>query len=56
MENTGLMGGYAAYTTPNEAVRELAATGIQKEDAQSTLLCLSLSFVSGVTISILTTA
>jgi hypothetical protein len=54
MEKTGLMGGYAAYTTPNDAVRELAATGVEKDDAQSSLLCLSLSFISGVTISILT--
>ncbi|MEV8322041.1 hypothetical protein [Kitasatospora sp. NPDC056731] len=28
MSTTDLMGGYAAYTTPNAAIAELASTGV----------------------------
>ncbi|MER8099210.1 MULTISPECIES: hypothetical protein [unclassified Kitasatospora] len=31
MSSADLMGGYAAYTTPNAAIEELASTGITAE-------------------------
>ncbi|MEU9336328.1 hypothetical protein AB0D49_24615 [Streptomyces sp. NPDC048290] len=41
MHGTDLMGGYAAYTTPNAAVEEMATTGAAAE---------AQSFTSGVSL------
>ncbi|MEU9336330.1 hypothetical protein AB0D49_24625 [Streptomyces sp. NPDC048290] len=50
MSDSDLMGGYAAYTTSNAAVQELAATGAVAE-AQFTPTVIA-SLVSGITITI----
>jgi hypothetical protein len=53
MSSTDLMGGYAAYTTPNAAVEELAATSAVDEAATS-MGCIA-TFISGVVLSVLIT-
>lgn len=44
-----LMGGYAAYTTPNAALKDLANTNVAEEEAS-----ILLSFVTGLTVTIVT--
>lgn len=50
--STELMGGYAAYTTPNAALRDLATAGAVAEEQQSISL-ITVSLISPVTITII---
>ncbi|MDX3228060.1 hypothetical protein [Streptomyces sp. ME19-01-6] len=51
MSAIDLMGGYAAYTTPDAAVAELATTGNSPADAQSTITIVTttLSLITTIT-------
>ncbi|MEU9336327.1 hypothetical protein AB0D49_24610 [Streptomyces sp. NPDC048290] len=57
MSSDDLMGGYAAYTTPNAAVQELATTGVEQAEAGSPLIITAISavtvIVSPITITLL---
>jgi hypothetical protein len=44
-----LMGGYAAYTSPNAALRDMAVSGVTREEQSVSVLA---SLVSGLTITI----
>jgi hypothetical protein len=48
MNSDDLMAGYAAYTTPNAAVQELATTGVQQAEASSPLIITAISAVTVV--------
>ena len=45
-----LMGGYAAYTTPNAALRDLATAGAVAEEEKS--VSVLVSFSVGLTVTI----
>ena len=44
MSSVDLMGGYAAYTTPNAALRDLATAGAVAEEKQSVTLSIVITF------------
>ncbi|MEU9336329.1 hypothetical protein AB0D49_24620 [Streptomyces sp. NPDC048290] len=54
MQGTDLMGGYAAYTTPNAAVEEMATTGAAAEaESVQTILSIVVTLAT-VAITVLT--
>ncbi|MFD4530745.1 hypothetical protein ACFWNL_02290 [Kitasatospora sp. NPDC058397] len=54
MSTADLMGGYAAYTTPNAAIAELASTGVAGVPAELEVTpSVSLVVLSLVTITII---
>ena len=52
MSSVDLMGGYAAYTTPNAALKDLATAGAVAEEEQSVSILISISLISPVTVTI----
>ncbi|MBV2155827.1 hypothetical protein [Kitasatospora sp. SUK 42] len=54
MSSADLMGGYAAYTTPNAAIQELATTGVADVSAEVEVTpTVTLVILSLVTIAVI---
>ncbi|MEU9793982.1 hypothetical protein AB0E27_25740 [Streptomyces sparsogenes] len=49
MSAIDLMGGYAAYTTPDAAVAELATTGNAADQSTITIITTTLSLITTIT-------
>ncbi|MBV2155828.1 hypothetical protein [Kitasatospora sp. SUK 42] len=53
MSSADLMGGYAAYTTPNAAIAELASTGVAAE-VESTPILTATPWTETISVIVVT--